>query len=44
MDLRTTYLGLELRTPLVASACQPLSEDLDNIKRIEDAGASAVVL
>jgi len=44
MDLRTTYLGLELRTPLVVSACQPLSEDLDNIKRMEDAGASAVVL
>ena len=44
MDLRTTYLNLQLRTPLVVSACGPLSEDIDNIKRMEDAGASAVVL
>jgi dihydroorotate dehydrogenase (fumarate) len=44
MDLRTTYLNLELRTPLVVSACGPLSESLDNIKRLEDAGAAAVVL
>jgi dihydroorotate dehydrogenase (fumarate) len=43
MDLSTTYLGLKLRTPLVPSA-SPLSEDIDNIKRLEDAGASAVVL
>jgi dihydroorotate dehydrogenase (fumarate) len=43
MKLNTTYLGLELRTPLVPSA-SPLSEDIDNIKRMEDAGASAVVL
>jgi dihydroorotate dehydrogenase (fumarate) len=43
MDLTTTYLGLKLRTPLVPSS-SPLSEDLDNIKRMEDAGASAVVL
>jgi dihydroorotate dehydrogenase (fumarate) len=43
MDLTTTYLGLKLRTPLVPSA-SPLSEDIDNIKRMEDAGASAVVL
>jgi dihydroorotate dehydrogenase (fumarate) len=43
MDLSTTYLGLKLRTPLVPSA-SPLSEELDNIKRLEDAGASAVVL
>jgi dihydroorotate dehydrogenase (fumarate) len=42
MKLATTYLGFKLRTPLVASA-SPLSENLDNIKRIEDAGASAVV-
>ncbi len=42
MKLRTTYLGLKLRTPLVPSA-SPLSEHLDNIKRMEDAGASAVV-
>ncbi len=37
------YLGLKLRTPLVASA-SPLSHDLDNIRRLEEAGASAVVL
>jgi len=42
MKLATTYLGLKLRTPLVPSA-SPLSENLDNIKRMEDAGASAVV-
>lgn len=43
MDLTTTYLGLNLRTPLVASA-SPLSEHLDTIKRLEDVGASAVVI
>src|SRR5437773_8473911 len=43
MDLTTTYMGLRLRTPLVVSA-SPLSEDLGNLKRMEDAGASAVVL
>ena len=42
-DLRTTYLGCELKNPLVASA-SPLSEDLDNIRQMEDAGAGAVVL
>jgi dihydroorotate dehydrogenase (fumarate) len=43
MDLSTTYLGLKLRTPLVPSA-SPLSEEVENIKRMEDAGASAVVI
>jgi dihydroorotate dehydrogenase (fumarate) len=43
IDLTTTYLGLQLRTPLVASA-SPLSQELDGIRRLEDAGASAVVL
>src|SRR3954463_5679184 len=43
IDLKTTYLGLKLPTPLVASA-SPLSRDLDGIRRLEDAGASAVVL
>ena len=43
MDLSTTYLGMNLRTPLVPSA-SPLSEDIDNIKHMEDWGASAVVL
>lgn len=44
MDLSTTYLGLTLRSPLVPSAAQPLTEDIDNVKRMEDAGAGAVVL
>ena len=39
----TTYLGLKLRTPLVPAA-SPLSENIDDIKKMEDAGASAVVL
>jgi len=43
MNLSTTYLGLKLRTPLVPSA-SPLSEELDNLKLMEDAGAPAVVL
>jgi dihydroorotate dehydrogenase (fumarate) len=43
MDLTTTYLGMTLRTPLVPSA-SPLSEEIDNLKRLEDAGAAAVVL
>jgi len=43
MDLRTTYLGLELKNPLVASP-SPLARELGNIRRLEDAGAAAVVL
>jgi dihydroorotate dehydrogenase (fumarate) len=43
IDLSTTYLGLKLRNPLVPSA-SPLSQEIDNIRRMEDAGASAVVL
>src|SRR5262249_4083765 len=43
MDLTTTYLGVTLRTPLVPSA-SPLSEEVDTIKRLEDSGASAIVL
>lgn len=42
-DLSTRYLGMTLRTPLVASA-SPLSKDIASIKRLEDAGAAAVVL
>jgi dihydroorotate dehydrogenase (fumarate) len=42
MNLSTNYLGFKLRTPLVPSA-SPLSEKPDNIKRLEDAGASAIV-
>lgn len=43
MNLTTTYMGLQLRSPLVVSA-SPLSEKTDNIKKMEDAGAGAVVL
>ena len=43
MNLTTTYLGLKLRTPLVPSA-SPLSENIGNLKRMEDAGASAIVM
>jgi dihydroorotate dehydrogenase (fumarate) len=43
VDISTTYLGMTLRSPLVASA-SPLSESIDNIRRMEDAGAGAVVL
>ena len=42
MNLSTRYLGMKLRTPLVPSA-SPLSDNLDNVKRMEDAGAAAVV-
>lgn len=42
-DLTTTYLGLHLRNPLVPSA-SPLSRNIDSIKRLEEAGAAAVVL
>jgi dihydroorotate dehydrogenase (fumarate) len=43
IDLSTRYLGLRLGSPLVASA-SPLSESLDTIRAVEDAGAAAVVL
>ncbi len=43
MDLRTTYMGLSLKNPLVVSA-GPLSDSVEKIKRMEDAGASAVVM
>lgn len=42
-DLRTRYLGLDLRNPIVASA-SPLTASVESLKRLEDAGASAVVL
>lgn len=44
MDLTTTYLGLNLKSPLIVGSAAPLTEDIDNIKRMEDFGASAVVL
>jgi dihydroorotate dehydrogenase (fumarate) len=43
MDLTTTYMGMELKHPIVASAA-PLSGSVANIKRLEDAGAAAVVM
>ena len=42
MDLSTTYMGLSLKNPLVASA-SPLSENIDNFRRLEDAGIAAIV-
>ncbi|TNF25878.1 MAG: dihydroorotate dehydrogenase-like protein [Deltaproteobacteria bacterium] len=43
IDLSTKYLGLELSSPLVCSS-SPMMQDIDNIRRMEDAGAAAVVL
>ena len=43
MDLSTNYLGIRLANPLVPGA-SPLSDDLDTAKRLEDAGAAAIVL
>lgn len=43
MDLSTEYLGLKLKNPLVPSA-SPLSRSLDTAKRLEDAGASALIM
>ena len=43
IDLSTNYLGLKLKNPLVASS-SPICEDVGNVRRLEDAGAAAVVL
>ena len=43
IDFSTKYLGLKLKGPIVVSST-PLSESLDNVRRMEDAGASAIVL
>jgi dihydroorotate dehydrogenase (fumarate) len=43
MDLSTNYMGLNLKNPIVPSA-SPLSESVDKVKQLEDAGASAVVV
>jgi dihydroorotate dehydrogenase (fumarate) len=43
IDLSTTYLGLQLKNPVVASA-GPLQKDLDVVRQMEDAGVSAVVM
>ncbi|MFP4352260.1 MAG: dihydroorotate dehydrogenase-like protein [Puniceicoccaceae bacterium] len=43
IDLRTRYLGLDLKNPLVVGA-SPLGDRIDRVRRIEDAGASALIL
>ena len=43
MDLTTKYLGLELKNPLVHSA-SPLTQKVDNCRKLEDAGVAALVL
>jgi dihydroorotate dehydrogenase (fumarate) len=43
MSLATTYLGLKLGSPLIVGS-GPLSDDLDTVRRLEDAGAAAFVL
>jgi len=43
MNLATTYLGLELGHPFIAGA-SPMTEDLDTVKQLADAGAAAVVM
>ncbi|HTO97806.1 MAG TPA: dihydroorotate dehydrogenase-like protein [Myxococcales bacterium] len=43
MDLRTEYLGLKLDSPLMPGA-SPLADSLDMVRRLEDAGASAIVM
>ena len=42
MDLRTTFMGIELKNPIIVGACN-LVTDLKNLKRLEEAGASAIV-
>lgn len=43
VDLSTTYLGLKLKNPLVASS-SPLMEKVENVQRLEAAGVAAVVM
>ncbi len=43
MDLSTPYLGLTLKNPLMPGA-SPLVDDLDTVRRLEDAGAAAIVM
>jgi len=43
IDLTTQYMSLALKNPLVASA-SPLTESMDNLRRLEDSGIAAVVL
>ena len=43
MQLATTYLGLPLKNPVMPGA-SPLVDQLDNVRRLEDAGAAAIVM
>ena len=43
MDLSTTYLGLPLKNPVMPGA-SPLVDKLDTVRRLEDAGAAAIVM
>ena len=43
MNLATTYMGLSLKSPLIVGS-SPLTEDLDTVRRLEDAGAAALIL
>jgi dihydroorotate dehydrogenase (fumarate) len=43
IDLSTTYLGMKLKNPLIASS-SPLCKDISNLRKMEDAGISAIVL
>jgi len=43
MNLATTYMGLSLKSPLIVGS-SPLTEDLDRVKELEDAGAAALIL
>src|SRR5262252_6956974 len=44
MNLTTTYLGIKLPHPLMVGAAGALTDDLDSVKQLEDAGAAALVL
>jgi dihydroorotate dehydrogenase (fumarate) len=44
VDLTTTYLGLNLKNPLVASAAQPISNRIEKVQRLEEAGIAALVM
>jgi dihydroorotate dehydrogenase (fumarate) len=43
MDLTTEYLGLRLKNPLLPGA-SPLVDNLDSVRRLEDAGAPAIIM
>ena len=43
IDFSTTYLGFTLKNPLVASS-SPLCENIDNLRRMEDAGMAAIAI